>query len=297
MYEAFVTRLREAQDQDAVDTPDARVISHATVPARPSSPPRLLIFCASIPAGFLLGLLCALAMERMGYQPAPAARSRIARENLAVPVVGMIPDALTPRAADQIVSSRASGFAKGIFAIANRLAAPRNAMPPRVIFICGPERGNGHANVAVGLARAFALLSRKVILIDADFAAPLAAWTMGLDRNRSGLLDVLSGARPLARAVARDSHSNALVMTSAAPPRNPAALWAAEQTRVFLEHLRKTCDFVVIDAPANAEAPAISRLADAVLVVGTAGSSARLKDVAAALAGPGGLPVGVVVTR
>ena len=64
MYEAFVTRLREAQDQDAVDTPDARIISHATVPAKPSSPPRLIILTASIPAGFLLGLLCALAMER-----------------------------------------------------------------------------------------------------------------------------------------------------------------------------------------------------------------------------------------
>jgi Mrp family chromosome partitioning ATPase len=151
--------------------------------------------------------------------------------------------------------------------------------------------------VAVGLARAFASLPRKVILIDADFAVPLAARTMGLDRDRSGLLEVLSGARPLTRGVARDSRSNALVMTSAAPPRNPAALWAAEQTRLFLEHLRRTCDFVVIDGPADAEAPAISRLADAVLVVGTAGSSARLNDVAAALAGPGHLPVGIVLTR
>jgi Mrp family chromosome partitioning ATPase len=166
-----------------------------------------------------------------------------------------------------------------------------------VVFVTGFTRQEGHANIAVGLARALALLKRKVILIDADFAAPQAAWAMGADRNHGGLLEVLSGARPLADAVARDTRSNALVMTSASPPQNPSALWVAEQMRVFLEHLRKTCDLVVIDAPANSEAPAIARLADVVLVVGTAGGSARLNDAAAALAGPGRLPVGIVLTR
>jgi uncharacterized protein involved in exopolysaccharide biosynthesis/Mrp family chromosome partitioning ATPase len=297
MYEAFVTRLREAQDQDAVDTADARIISHGAVPAKPSSPPRLIIFCASIPAGFLLGLLCALAMERIGYEAGAGARKTAAREDAGAPIIGVVPHALAPRAADQIALSRASGFAQGIFAVVDRIVGLRGVAPPRVLLVCGMDREEGHANVAVGLARAFASLRGKVILIDADFAAPVAAWTMGLDRNRSGLLEVLSGSRPLARAAARDSQSNALVMTSGAPPQNSAALWAAEQTRAFLEHLRKTCDFVVIDAPADSEAPAIARLADAVLVVGTTGSAARLKSAAAALAGPDRLPVGVVLTR
>lgn len=297
MYESFVTRLREAQDQYAVDMPDARIISHATVPAKASSPPRLIVFCASIPAGFLLGLLCALAMERMGYEAVPRGRKQVPAQSLAVPVLGVVPDALAPRAADQIVSTRPTGFAQAVFAIAGRLATPRDTAPPRVIFVTGCDRQGGHANVAVGIARALALREQRVILIDADFATPLAAWTMGLDRTRSGLLEVLSGTQPLTHAVARDSRSNALVVTSAAPPQNPAALWAAEQTRGFVEHLRKTSDFVLIDAPADSEAPAIARLADAVLVVGTAGSAARLKDVAAALAGPGRLPVGIVMTR
>jgi Mrp family chromosome partitioning ATPase len=67
--------------------------------------------------------------------------------------------------------------------------------------------------------------------------------------------------------------------------------------RVFLEHLRKTCDLVIIDAPADSEAPAIARLADAVLVVGTTGDAARLNTVGAALAGPSRRPVGIVLTR
>jgi Mrp family chromosome partitioning ATPase len=209
----------------------------------------------------------------------------------------VIPDALAPWSADQIVSNPSSRFAQMTFGLAGRLASQRNGAQPHVIFISGPERSEGLANVAVGLARALALLQRKVILIDADFAFPAAARKMGLDRTRSGLLDVLSGVESLSRAVARDPRSNALVMSSTAPPLNPPAVWAAEQTRVFLEHLRKTCDFVLISAPADSVAPAIAGLADAVLVVGTAGKAERLKTVAAALAGPGRRPVGIILTR
>jgi len=297
MYEAFVTRLREAQDQDAVDTPDARIISHATVPARPSSPPRLIMICASIPAGFLLGLLCALTMERMGYEPMPQTRNRMAANTLAVPVIGIVPDGLIPGAADQIVTNQASRFARAISGIAHRLAIAGTAVPPRVIFVSGPERGEGHANVAVGLARALALLRRNVILIDADFAAPVASWTMGLDRAQSGLLDVLKGEESLSRAAARDRRSPSLVLGSAAAPRNLTAFWSAPETRALLQHLRKVCDFVIIDAPADSGGGAIAALADSVLVVGRAGSAGRLKVVAATLAGSGQLPVGIVLTR
>ncbi len=66
MYQAFVTRLRQTQDQEAIQMSDARVISPAPVPNAPASPRRTLIFAASIPAGILLGLLAALLAERFG---------------------------------------------------------------------------------------------------------------------------------------------------------------------------------------------------------------------------------------
>ncbi len=80
MYEAFVTRLRETQDQDVIQTPDARVISRAPVPSAPSSPKRTLIFIASIPAGLMLGLLAALLAERLsGPVPVRVAPARAFR--------------------------------------------------------------------------------------------------------------------------------------------------------------------------------------------------------------------------
>src|SRR5580765_4847993 len=72
IYEAFVSRLRSIQDQNAIEASDARVISHAAVPIAPSFPRRALILAGSVPVSLLLGVLVALLLERF----APFAQSR-----------------------------------------------------------------------------------------------------------------------------------------------------------------------------------------------------------------------------
>ncbi|HEX2761483.1 MAG TPA: GumC family protein, partial [Rhizomicrobium sp.] len=62
-YEAFVSRLRQIQDQNAAVTADSRLISAASPPNAPSSPKRSLIVLASVPLGLLLGVLVALMGE------------------------------------------------------------------------------------------------------------------------------------------------------------------------------------------------------------------------------------------
>jgi receptor protein-tyrosine kinase len=237
-------------------------------------------------------------MERMGYEarPRPRVGAPVAGD-AGAPIIGLVPDALAPFAADQIVGAPSSAFSQALFSIAAKLAAPGAVHPPRIILVSGLDRREGHANVAVGLARALAMLKQKVVVIDADFAASAAARTMGLDRARAGLLDVLRGSRPLSRAVARDVRSSALVLAAAAPPANPAALWTARETRQLMDHLRRTSDFVIVDSSWSAETPDIAKLVDAVLLVGTAGSTASLKGAAGVLTGLGVSFVGIVFTR
>src|SRR6185312_9080296 len=133
MYEAFVQRLRETQDQDVIQNPDARVIGHAAVPASPSSPKRMQILGASIPAGLLLGLLIALIAERFGaaqpvrvapsmaFRPAvaahlasaPTARSASAPTARA-PALAMLNGIHDPRAADAVLDWPNSEFSRSV---------------------------------------------------------------------------------------------------------------------------------------------------------------------------------------
>jgi uncharacterized protein involved in exopolysaccharide biosynthesis len=270
MYEAFVTRLRETQDQDVIQTPDARVISRAAVPTAPSSPKRMLITMASIPAGLLLGLLAALLAERfpapMPARPATAFRAAPAPALRGPPVLAEIAGALHPRAADFVIDWPGSGYAHEIAALLRRV----RWQGAKVIAVTGSDAGRAKTFIAVSLARAAARGGLRVAVIDTDLLSSVAARTMGVGPIRFGLVDLLKGTVPLSRAFCRDARSPALVLSASQPLRSPAAVLASAKMAELVGHLRRTCDIVIIDAPsllAGAQTQAMARVSDVLLVV------------------------------
>ena len=132
MYEAFVTRLRETQDQDVVQAPDARVISRAAIPSSPSSPKRMLIMGASIPAGLLLGLLVALILERLGEREVAVVRPAAAvRRPAAVPMTA------SARAPAMAAMNGAAGLRAPMMARANGSADLRAPGAPATAAMNG----------------------------------------------------------------------------------------------------------------------------------------------------------------
>ena len=291
MYESFVTRLREIQDQEAVTTPDARIISHASVPAAASFPPRLLLLSASVPAGLLLGLLCALVAERVAAGLPPTEAATVARR-VGVPVVAFVPDARDPLSADQLVDAPASVFSRALVSLAQRLTSFPAESRPRNILVSGFDPREAVANVALGLARALALLGHNVVLFDADVARSEAARIAGIS-SANGISDVLSGRVPLSRAVAKDTHSPVLVLAGTATLYPPTD-WRSGPARALVRHIRSASDFVVIHAPAGLDILPLVTAADSVLFVGAPDQAQSLEKSAAAFA-PGAPHLGLVL--
>ena len=222
MYQSFVTRLRQVQDEEAIQMPDARVVSRASPPSSPSSPKRTLIFAAAVPAGLLLGLLVALFMERLGAAlPMPTARPDIARalpkarkpEPMSValapkpalqpappppvgatpqglPVLAEFPDLIKMSAADEapadyVVDHPASGFARAVAAL-DRQIATKNSQAPKVLVVTGSELGSTKTTIALSLARAASRRGQHVILIDGDPKEPSAGPMMRLPSPTGG---------------------------------------------------------------------------------------------------------------
>ena len=269
MYETFVTRLRETQGQEAVQVSDARVISHASIPGTPSGPKRMIILGASIPAGLLLGLLCALALERI--ETAGVAGAGATRPVL--PVLAEIPHAATARAADRIEDFPGSPFSVGVRALARRVASA-----PGVVAVTSVNPRDGQTNISVALARSLAHNGRRVVIIDAQ--PPLAAWTTGAAPMPVDATDVMRRRVPLSRAFSRDPRSGVLMISAAA-----RGAWLAPQMAGLIKHLCRSADHVIIDAPPlwSAETARICSHAGALLVVarkGTAGLPALSQDLA-----------------
>ena len=306
MYEAFVTRLRETQDQDVVQNPDAHVISRAPVPTTPSSPKRMLIVGASIPAGLLLGLLSALLAERFS-SPAPvriapvtAFRPVQTPAYRGPPVLARLNDAFDPRAADAVIDWPSSAFAQSVASLLGKLKGTARNPGGIVVAVTAPEWG-AKTSVAVALARTASRQRLRVAIVDGDLQHPAVARVLQLAPSRYGLVELLTGTSSLARALRRDPRSYASALSVARPRGDGAAVLASAKMADLIAHLRRSCDVVIVDAPplfSGDEMLALGRLADALVVVGRGEALSRGAAAHAieALVASRTAPIGLILT-
>ena len=294
MYESFVTRLRETQDQTAMQMPDARVVSRASAPVSPAPPRRALLFAASIPASLLLGFLIALIIERFNAPATAAARretfdgfrdfDQVALPKPAIgklPVLAEFPDlskisSVKMPAADYVIDYPASGFARAIAALERQIATDRWEAPKVIVVTCG-DRGTAHTAIALSLARAASQRGQRVLLIDAAGRSPAALPLARAKRPRGGLAEVVGGSTQLSNSVARDSRSNVMLLPWLARPAKMRDLLDSLRMRKLIAYLRGSCDLVIIDTPpvSSPETAALVSYADAVLLVGALGEKGQ----------------------
>jgi uncharacterized protein involved in exopolysaccharide biosynthesis/Mrp family chromosome partitioning ATPase len=284
-FEAFIGKLRNAQDQDASLAAESRVLSPATVPQSPTSPKRKLILGASVPLGLMLGVLAALLLEKFGYLLRPKARRRngaaAGRSARRVaphvggidmdqwdgpPILGEINNARSLEAADYVLDWPQSRFAHASVALMRQLES--RGGEGAVLALTSPEPGDYKSVVAVSLARAAARMGKKAVIIDCD---PSHRSAMALhSQPQAGLYEVLTGAVSLNDALVKDPRSQAFLLTLKERPAQAAAMYASPQMTRLIDILRDSCDFVILDCSPALTAPdaaLIARQADATLLV------------------------------
>ncbi len=278
-YETFITRLRQAQDQDATLTPESRVLSSAAVPQSPAAPKRKLIVGASLPLGLMLGALAALLQEKYGWllraknrRRNGKTKGRTARRLKTVeawdgpPILGELVNTSSLAAADYVTDWPASRFARASAALVRQLEGRQGE--GAVVALTAPEPGNSKSVVAVSIARAAAKMGKKAIIVDCDPSHRAAAALHAVPR--AGLYEVLTGAVPLNAALVRDPRSGVFLLSLGQRPAHAAAMLASPQMHRLLEILRDSCDLVILDCGLALNGPEtvlIARQADATLLV------------------------------
>ena len=278
-YETFITRLRQAQDQDATLTPESRVLSSAAVPQSPAAPKRKLIVGASLPLGLMLGALAALLQEKYSWllrtksrRRKGSTKGRTARRLKTIeawdgpPILGELVNTSSLAAADYVTDWPASRFARASAALVRQLEGRQGE--GAVVALTAPEPGNSKSVVAVSIARAAARMGKKAVIVDCD-PSHGAATALHV-KPRAGLYEVLTGAVTLNDALVRDARSGVFLLSLGQRPAQTAAMLASPQMHRLLEILRDGCDLVVLDcglALNGPETALIARQADATLLV------------------------------
>lgn len=272
MYEAFLGRLNQTQGQEGIETPDARVISTASIPTFASYPRRGLVIGLSIPAGLMFGLMLAFAAEHLdsGFRTSAQIESL-----LSVPVLAVIPEIATKAdppgvAADLVINEPMSAFAEALRGLRLGLSLTNVDYPHKTILVTSSVPGEGKTTVTLSLARLAAKSGLKVLVIDGDLRRPAIAGASGVVGTTGGIVEALSGAAGLEQCLHKDSISDAVILPCLKSPPNPPDMLSSQAMQHLVANLQKAFDLVLIDSapvlPVN-DTRMMIRYADAVLFV------------------------------
>ncbi len=233
VYESFLVRSRETNEQERIDTKNIRIISKADLPLTRSSPPASTILgLAALLLGFASGvgivLTRAAVKDTAPPQPEPraatAGRLRAFAKRLwsapadaapaAIPVLARLPDVDIAFGLDAVDDPQ-SRFAREIQKIYRAVRqSPRKRDNPTVLVAAADDEDDTAA-VALTLAAA-AAASARVLLIDTDLERRTLS-AIDADDSDAGLVDVAVGRRDLSEVVVRDRETNVNLVPFVSP--------------------------------------------------------------------------------
>lgn len=169
--------------------------------------------------------------------------------------------------------------------------------PCTTFAVTSAKPSEGKSLTAANIAISYAMLGKKVLLIDADMRKPTQRRLWKVDVS-TGLCDFLAKIWKL-EVVKVKELPLWIVCTGTIPP-NPSELLASDRMKRFVEECAKRYDYVIIDTPpinTVADAQIISTFVDGVVLVAKSGNttSDELNAAIEAVSRAGGNLCGVVL--
>lgn len=151
-------------------------------------------------------------------------------------------------------------LAESLRTLRTRVRAARPAKGDlRTLGVTAAESGEGASATAVGLALAFALEGRRVLLVDAVLRAPTLHDAFEVELS-PGLGESLEGHDHWSSGVVSARYPNLHLLPAGAPERAPGDLLAGAALHRVLEEAACEYDLVLLDLPAVLEVPDVEAL-------------------------------------
>ena len=277
-YATLAEKLETLKINEQLETGSARVVSPAVLPANPVAPDPVRNGVLGLAVGLVLGIGMAFLYEYLDNTIKSASE---AEEIYGVPVLGSVPaEKVDSRTVRQlaIIQNPGSAVAEAYRVLRNGLDFINFEREIKTLLVTSAAPAEGKSTVSANLAVALAQAGKKVVLVNCDFRRPTTDQFFAVN-NMIGLSDVLSGANSLKSALQQPhAELNLMVLTPGKMPPNPSELLGSRKMKELLDTLEEWSDWVIIDsAPllAVADAAAVARWADGVLVVSKGGESVR----------------------
>jgi capsular polysaccharide biosynthesis protein len=272
--------LRELEIASSLQTGGVEVVRRASVPVDPAVPRPLLSTIVGLLAGFALAVMIVVLLE---FADRRVKEEDEAQELFELPLLGRIPRPARGTKAPGVRRDRLGDEAFASVA-ANLLFLDRES-PGSALMVTSPGAGDGKTTVTLGLARALAILGKRVIAIEADLRHPRFAERLRLDQE-PGFAGVAAAAVDLDQTLVTidaermepfdgTSRGPTFSVLQAGPQlAAPQVVLSRPATVKMLVDCRARADFVLVDTPPIGvvhDAITLANLVDSVMLVGRLG--------------------------
>jgi succinoglycan biosynthesis transport protein ExoP len=272
IYDGLLQRYKELNATAGVSSSNIAIIDQAEPPLSPSSPNLL----RNIGLGLLVGVGLSALFVFLAIQLDDTVRvPEDIERKLNLPLLGVIPrlngDIETALADRKSAVSEAYNALRG-----SLLHATSQGLPP-VLLVTSAQPSEGKTTVSRSIAASLARLGRRVLLVDADMRRPTLHREIG-NPNQHGLSSVLTSQDSLESAIIPSIEPGLSLLTSGPIPPSPTELTSSMRFRALIDEMAEKFDVVVLDSPpilGLADVPAMSALADGVIVIVESGRGRR----------------------
>lgn len=271
LYDGLLQRYKEIGVAGGVSSNNIAVVDRAQrgYKFKPSLSRNLAL---GLLAGLMLGVLLALAFE---YLDDTLKSPEDVEKQLGMSVLGVIPLLKAPMTPTRALEDPRSAFAEAYRSVRTALQFSTDSGVPRCLLVTSATPAEGKSTTALTLAKNFAQLGKRVLIIDGDLRNPSLHRTLGKP-NEIGLSNYLAGASKATEVIQTTDTPGLMYMPTGPLPPNPAELLMGPKMVSLVSIASEKFDQVIIDGPpvmGLADAPILANLAHGTLLVVEAGET------------------------
>lgn len=272
LYDAMLQRYKEIGIASGVGTNNVSIVDRALPPTSRYKPNLPLNLGIGLLIGAILGVLSAFVLEFMDQT---LKTPQDIEQRLRLSVLGIIPRLKKQEVPAQALRDLRSAFSEAYRSVRTALQFSTDAGVPKVLLVTSAGPSEGKSTTAWSLARNFAQLGKRTLLIDGDLRNP-SLHRVAEVRGEIGLSNLLSGAANINEAVQETDDPRLKIVLAGPLPPNPAELLAGSKLISLLTVAAEGYDQVVIDGPpvlGLADAPILANASAGTLLVVEAGKT------------------------
>jgi len=282
-YNQLAASAQQVNQQEHSTQSQAQIVGQASAPTKASFPNKPLFVAMGLALGITFGVIAVFLLEFFdsGLRTVEEVESELGA-NFVTSIPLLTPSALRVDgrridAWDYVMARPMSGYAEALRGIRSALILSDVQKTKRIIVVTSALPNEGKTATSVALARTMAMSGERVLLVDCDLRRNSLE---GLVKTApgAGLIEVLTGAAPLAAAIVPDAVRGLDILCIYKATFTPRDLLGHPRMIELLAELRNQYDHVVLDGPpllAVSDARTLATLGDAVVMVARWASTPR----------------------